>query len=131
MKFDGLIVTDAMDMSGLTLYFDQGEAAVRAILAGNDVLLKPADAIDSIRGIKEAVESGRLREKRIDESARKVLAWKHKLGLFKQKITPLGRIDKIVSSQDTRRLAAEISKNAITLVKNEEKFHELTGDTLI
>ena len=41
MNFDGLIVTDAMDMSGLTLYFNQDEAAVRAVLAGDDVLLKP------------------------------------------------------------------------------------------
>ena len=43
MKFDGLVVTDAMDMSGLTLYFNQDEAAVRAVLAGNDVLLKPSN----------------------------------------------------------------------------------------
>ncbi|MGI8670035.1 MAG: glycoside hydrolase family 3 protein, partial [Aridibacter sp.] len=55
MKFDGLIVTDAMDMSGLTKYFQQDEAAVRAILAGNDVLIKPASADDTIRGIEEAV----------------------------------------------------------------------------
>ncbi len=122
MKFDGLIVTDAMDMSGLTLYFNQPEAAVRAILAGNDVLLKPADADLTIRGIQEAVRSGRLSENRIDESARKVIAWKYKLGLFKRKITSLNEVDKIVSSQATRKLADDIAENAITLVKNEDQI---------
>ncbi len=122
MKFDGLVVTDVMDMSGLTKYFKQDEAAVRAILAGNDVLLKPADADSTIRGIQAAVRSGRLSEKRIEESARKVLAWKYKLGLFKRKITPLNEIDKIVSSQATRKLADEIAENAITLVKNEDQI---------
>ncbi len=121
MKFNGLIVTDAMDMSGLTLYFDQGEAAVRAILAGNDVLLKPADVDATIEGIKKAVQAGRITEKRIDESVLKILAWKNKLGLFKQKITPLNEIDKIVSSQETRNLSDDIARNAITLVKNENK----------
>ncbi len=56
MKFDGLIVTDAMDMSGLTLYFDQEEAAVRAMLAGNDIILKPANADAALRGLKERGE---------------------------------------------------------------------------
>lgn len=122
MKFDGLIVTDAMDMSGLTKYFPQDEAAVRAILAGNDVLIKPANTEDTIRGIKEAVASGRITEERINESVRKVLAWKYKLGLFKQKITPLNEIDKIVSNQETRDLTNEIAKDAITLVKNEDNL---------
>jgi len=119
MNFDGLVVTDAMDMSGLTLYFNQDEAAVRAILAGADVLLKPASADLSIKGLKEAVVSGRISEERLNHSVRKVLAWKHQLGLDKQKITPLDAIDKIVSNDETRLLSNEIAENAITLVKNE------------
>ena len=122
MNFDGLIVTDAMDMSGLTIYFDQSEAAVRAILAGNDVLLKPANAESVIRGIKEAVASGRISETRINESVKKILAWKYQLGLVDRKITPLSEIDKIVSSQETRNLSDEIARNAITLVKNERNI---------
>jgi beta-N-acetylhexosaminidase len=120
MKFDGLIVTDAMDMSGLTLYFNQEEAAVRAILAGNDVLLKPANADAAIRGVREAVSSGRISQERLDQSVRKILAWKHKLGLSEKKITSLDAIDTIVSNQGTRQLSEEIAQNAITLVKKEE-----------
>ena len=120
MNFDGLIVTDALDMSGLTIYFDQGEAAVRAILAGNDVLLKPANAQAVISGIREAVANKRISENRINESVKKILAWKYQLGLVDRKITNLDEIDKIVSNQETRNLSDEIARNAITLVKNEE-----------
>ena len=119
MKFDGLIVTDAMDMSGLTLYFKQDEGAVRAILAGADVLIKPASPDLAIKGIKEAVASGRISEQRINESVRKLLAWKYELGLSKQKIASLEAIDTNVSTLKTRQLTEEIASNAITLVKNE------------
>ncbi|MFN2392779.1 MAG: glycoside hydrolase family 3 protein [Pyrinomonadaceae bacterium] len=128
MKFDGLIVTDAMDMSGLTLYFNQDEAAVRAVLAGADVLLKPANADLAIKGLKKAVQSGRISEQRINESVRKQLAWKYELGLSKQKITPLEMIDTSVSGSQTRQLADEIGTNAMTLVKNEGKNLPLTKD---
>jgi len=121
LKFDGLIVTDAMDMSGLTLYFNQDEAAVRAFLAGADVLIKPASADMAIKGLKEAVASGRISEQRLNDSVRKQLAWKYELGLTKQKITPLERIDTAVSSSQTRQLADDIAENAVTLVKNENK----------
>ncbi len=119
MNFQGLIVSDAMDMSGLTLYIGQAEAAVRAIEAGTDLLEKPADPTAMIRGIIEAVKSGRLTEARINESARKLLAWKHQLGLFKQKMTPIDQIDKIVSNKEVRDLADEIGSKAITLVRDE------------
>ena len=119
MKFDGLVVTDAMDMSGLTLYFNQEEAAVRAVLAGNDVLLKPSNGDAPIRGLLQAVKSGRITEARIDESVRKILAWKYKLGLEKKQHTPLDSIDKTVASRETQKLSDEIAQNAITLVKND------------
>ena len=120
MNFDGLVVTDALDMSGLTLYFNQEEAAVRAILAGNDVLLKPANADAAIRGVREAVQQGRISEERLNQSVRKILAWKYQLGLSERKITSLDAIDTLVSGKETRQLAEEISQNAVTLVKKEE-----------
>jgi len=128
LNFDGLVVTDAMDMSGLTLYFNQDEAAVRAVLAGADVLLKPANADSSIKGLKEAVASGRISEERLNHSVRKILAWKYHLGLTKQKITPLDAIDRIVSTDETRRLTNEIAENAVTLVKSETDVLPLKKD---
>lgn len=128
LNFKGLIVTDAMSMSGLTIYFNQGEAAVRAVLAGADILEKPADVDQTIRGLKEAVASGRIGEDRLNQSVRKILAWKYELGLDKNKITPLDQIDKIVSGEESRLLSNEIAENAITLVKKEDGVLPLRKD---
>ncbi len=122
MNFDGLVVTDAMDMSGLTLYFNAEEGAVRAVLAGNDILVKPASSDAPVRGLKEAVKTGRITEERINQSVRKILAYKYKLGLHEKKVTSLEAIDTIVSGAETRKLADEIANNAITLVKNEDQM---------
>ncbi len=122
MNFQGLIVTDAMGMSGLTLYFDQKEAGVRAFLAGADILEKPADTEAMIAGLIEAVRSGRITETRLNESVRKILAWKYQLGLAKQKITPLDQIDRIVSTRDVEALANEIAARSITLVRNDSNL---------
>jgi len=118
LGFDGLIVTDAMSMSGLTLYFTQEEASVRALEAGADLLLKPADTDAAIRGVRNAVKQGRLTEKRIEVSARKALAAKYDLGLMRQRVTPLDEIDQIVGGKETLDLADEIAAHAITLVRN-------------
>lgn len=122
LGFDGLVVTDALDMSGLTIYFTPGESAVRALLAGADQLLKPVDADATIRGVREAVGMGRLTEKRIEESARKILAAKFDLGLVKQRVAPLEEIDKVVSNADAQGLAQEIADGAVTLVRDEARL---------
>jgi len=122
LRFDGLIVTDAMSMSGLTLYFTQEEASVRALEAGADLLLKPADTDAAFRGVLAAVKSGRLTEQRIEQSARKMLAAKYDLGLSKQRITSLDEIDRVVSSKETIQLGNEIAQHAITLVRNDARL---------
>jgi beta-N-acetylhexosaminidase len=119
MGFDGLIVTDAMSMSGLTIYFTQEEAGVRAFLAGADILEKPADTDAMIRGLINAVRTGRITEQRLDESVKKILAWKYEVGLIKEKMTPIDQIDKIVSGPESDQLAREIAEKAITLVRND------------
>ncbi len=127
LKFQGMIVTDALSMSGLTIYFTQDEAAVRALEAGADMLLKPADVEASFRGVLAAVKSGRLTEKRIEESARKIMAAKYDLGLVKERITPVDSIDRVVGSKDVNTLATEIAEHAITLVRDEDKLLPLSG----
>ncbi|HLL72861.1 MAG TPA: glycoside hydrolase family 3 N-terminal domain-containing protein [Pyrinomonadaceae bacterium] len=122
LGFDGIIVTDALDMSGLTIYFTPGEAAVRAVLAGADVLLKPADTDAVVAGLREAVKAGRLTEKRIEESARRLLAAKYDLGLVRQRIAPLDEIDVVVSNDAATKLAQEIAEHAITLVRDDARL---------
>jgi beta-N-acetylhexosaminidase len=122
LGFDGIVVTDALDMSGLTIYFKQGEAGVRAVLAGADLLLKPGDPDAVMRGLLEAVKSGRLTEQRIETSARKILAAKYDLGLVKQRITPLEDIDYVVGGTDALKLADEIAAHAVTLVRDDARL---------
>lgn len=119
LDFHGIVVSDALDMSGLTLYFTQEEAAVRAVSAGVDMLLKPADADAMMRGLRAAVKEGRLSETRIAESAQRILAAKYDLGLVKNRLTSLENIDTIVSRPDAFQLAREIAEHAITLVRND------------
>jgi len=122
LKFPGLIVTDALSMSGLTIYFTQEEAAVRALEAGADMLLKPADIDASFRGVLAAVKTGRITEQRVEESARKILAAKYDLGLVDQRITSIDTIDRVVGSPDVAKLATEIAEHAVTLVRDEDKL---------
>src|SRR5215207_1929730 len=122
LKFSGMIVTDALSMSGLTIYFTQEEAAVRALEAGADMLLKPADVDASFRGVLQAVKSGRITEQRVEESARRILAAKYDLGLVEQRITPIDSIDRVVGSRDVMALATEIAEHAVTLVRDEDKL---------
>jgi Beta-glucosidase-related glycosidases len=122
LKFQGMIITDALSMSGLTIYFTQDEAAVRALEAGADMLLKPADVEAAFHGVRDAVKNGRLTEKRIEESARKILAAKYDLGLVNQRVTPIETIDRTVSSREAGMLANEIGEHAITLVRDEDKL---------
>ena len=122
LHFNGLVVTDAMSMSGLTIYFTQEEAAVRAIAAGADLLLKPADPDAAVRGLREAVKQKRLSEQRIESSVRKVLAAKYDLGLTQQRLTPFESLDREVAGREAVELADDIADHAITLVKNDARL---------
>jgi beta-N-acetylhexosaminidase len=116
--FKGLIVSDAIDMNGLSIYISQEDAGVRALNAGTDILLKPGDTDAVIRGLKRAVASGRVTQQRLDEAVLKQLAWKYELGLFDKKVTSLDALDTAISSKETDQLADDIANRAITLVRN-------------
>jgi len=128
MGFKGLVVTDALDMAGLTIYFSQEEAAVRALLAGNDILLKPENAAGAIRGLKRGVSEGRIPVELLDEAVLKQLAWKFELGLFYNRTTPLDAIDGIVASGEAEALSARIADSAVTLVENRNQAVPLKND---
>ncbi len=131
LGFKGLIVSDAMSMSGLTAYFTQEEAGVRAFLAGTDILEKPADVDAMIRGLTDAVKSGRIPMEKLDESVRRQIAWKYELGLFKNKITPIDQIDRLISGTETTALSDEVATMSITLVRNDENLLPLDRNAKI
>ena len=82
LGFDGLIITDALNMNTISGTYDSGEAAVMALEAGVDILLMPEDFEAAFQGVQDAVASGRISEERINESVNRILAEKQKLGLY-------------------------------------------------
>jgi len=117
LGYDGLVVSDAFDMGGVVDHFDAGEAAIRAIEAGEDQVLMSADVDQAIEAVKRAVASGRLPESRIDASVRRILAAKSRVAMT---VGDPEEIFRVVDSAETRELAAEIARKAITLVRLED-----------
>src|ERR1700752_721564 len=93
LKFQGLIVTDALSMSGLTIYFTQEGEVVRALQAGADMFLKPADVDAEFRGVRDAVKSGRITEQRVEEPTRKKIVAKYDPGLLDGRPSQIERIE--------------------------------------
>jgi beta-N-acetylhexosaminidase len=116
LKYDGLVVSDAMDMGGITEHFDAGEASIRAIEAGQDQVLMSPNVDAAIAAVKAGVATGRISEARIDQSVRRILAAKAFAG------APVGTPDEIFQGIDTtehRELAASIARRALTLVREQ------------
>jgi beta-N-acetylhexosaminidase len=119
LKFQNIIVTDAMDMQGLTKMFPAGDAAVRALDAGADVLLMPVNPEAVIHAVVSAIENGRLKKARIDESVLRVLEAKIRVGITKKKLVDLDEISDAIDSQEDAAQAQQSSDRGVTLVKND------------
>jgi beta-N-acetylhexosaminidase len=121
LRFNGMIFTDAMSMRGVSAAWKPDEAAVRAVEAGSDLLILLPDVAAAFNGIKAAVASGRLTEARVDESVKRILAAKARIGLDQQKnrFTDVNRLMTVVGNKEHRAFAQEIADRAITLVRDD------------
>lgn len=120
LKFSGVIFTDAMNMRGVAAHYPEGEAAVRSVKAGADIVLYPPNVEQAFLALKRAVESGEIKESRIDESVRRILTAKAKVGLDKQRLVDIGNLDKVLGNNEHQRAAQQIIENAITLVRDKQ-----------
>jgi beta-N-acetylhexosaminidase len=118
LKFTGIIVTDAMEMQGLLQMFNTREASVRALEAGADVLLMPANVEEAIAGVTAAIKTGRLTRKRLDESALKILSAKARLGLAARKAAMPEAIAETIGAPEEEEAAQQVADRAVTLVKD-------------
>lgn len=124
LGFQGLIVTDAMEMGGLTrLYPQQGakasaEAAVDAVKAGNDMLLLPSDLEGAFQGLLNAVRSGAIPQSRINNSVLKILLAKASVGLNQARMVDVNKISSIVARPDSLAEAQKLAEASITLVRD-------------
>lgn len=117
LGFGGLVFTDAMDMGGVTSHFETGEAAVRALEAGADVVLMPPDPRVAIAAIVAAVESGRLPAARLDEAVARLLSEKERLGLFREKGPALQEIAGKAGTRAQKATEEEVARRGLTLVR--------------
>jgi len=126
LGFDGLVITDAMNMGGV-LGVERAGAVLRAVKAGADILLQPPSTQLSINVIVEAVRRGEISEQRIDESVRRILTAKAMLGLHEGRQT-MGELVWNELRERNQRLAARIAERSITLVKDSPRQIPLAPD---
>jgi beta-N-acetylhexosaminidase len=119
LEFRGLIATDALDMSAITTHWTAGEAAFKAIAAGVDVLLLPANPQEAVAALVNAVRRGRISRARLDASVTRVLAAKVRVGLARRRLVNLeAMLDNLDTPEEIER-AQQIAERAVTLVRNE------------
>jgi len=123
MGFKGIVVTDALDMAGLTrLYGGQiGRAAVDCFKAGNDLLIIPADLDASYKAMLEAVLSGEISPARLDASVLKILKAKASLGLHKSRLVNLDTLSETVGKPENVNAGQRVADDAVTLVRDNGK----------
>lgn len=117
LGFDGLVFSDSMAMGGVVAHFETGEAAVRVLEAGGDVVLMPPDARVAIEAIVGAVKSGRLPEARLDRAVETVLAEKERLGLFRERGLALEEISRRAGTLAQKATEEEVARRGLTLVR--------------
>jgi len=120
--FKGLTFTDAMDMNGVVKHFRNGEADVRAIIAGNDLLELSQNSARAIDMVLQAIKQGRLTQPDIDARVKKILATKYWLGLNNPQPVQLTNLYHDVNRQGTQSLNQRLADASVTL---------LQGDSLI
>ena len=122
LGFLGLIFTDGLNMKGAANYSSPSEINLAAILAGNDILLIPHDIPETINLFKTSIQTGVLSYERIDESVRKILLAKYKVGLHTFKPIELLNLEKDINTKPDEVLHRELVKNSMTLIKNKKKL---------
>jgi len=122
LNFHGIVVTDGMRMQGITDQFSPGEAAVRALESGVDVILGTEDIEKAFNGVLAAVKSGRLKTSRIDTSVRRVLSAKQWTGLADKRTVDIDAIFTSVGKPEFQQIATSVSNASVTLLRNEGKI---------
>ena len=130
MGFQGIVVTDALDMGGVGGELEPGEVSVRALIAGSDMLLMPPDPVAARDAVVAAVRSGRVPPARLDEAVGRLLRAKERLGLF-SRTRRAGDWRQVVASRGNLAVAEEIARRGVTLVKDDGGLLPLSGRGLM
>jgi len=118
LGFQGLIITDAMTMDAIAANYWSGEAAVRAVEAGADIVLMPPEPEVAFAALRRAVASGRLSEARIDASLERILRAKARLGLHRRRLIDLDAIDERVATLENLASGQEAADAGVVLLRD-------------
>jgi beta-N-acetylhexosaminidase len=129
LRFDGVTFTDALTMEGVARGYGVEESAVRAVLAGDDVLLMPVDVGRAIDAVVAAVRTGRIPPDRLDRSVRRILALKVRTGAADRPIVSLDSLRAVVGSAPHRATADTIAARAITLLRDRDALVPLAAES--
>ena len=116
--FDGLIYSDSMKMAAITKMATPGEAAVRAVKAGIDVILDSPDSAAAAAALVAAVKSGDIPRERVEQSARRILEAKARLGLYRTRTVNLEAVPLTVGGRKHDAVARAVSERSVTLIKD-------------
>jgi beta-N-acetylhexosaminidase len=122
LRFEGILTTDDLWYKKVTDRFGPVKVCILAVKAGHDAILKPANVVETIQGLVDAVNTGEITEERIDKSVKKILYWKARLNLHRNRYVDESRIASVVSVPDHLRLAQKIADLSITVLKNDGLF---------
>ena len=125
-QYDGLIITDALNMNAVAKKFPAGELDLRAFKAGNDIMLFSQDVPNGKALIKAAIEKGEISENRLAESVKKILKTKYLLGLQNLKSINSENINEDLNNASHAELSEKLYSNAITLLKDEKNLLPLS-----
>ncbi len=118
LGFNGLVISDAMDMKGVTDKYGPTEAVKRAVAAGVDVLIQPADVPAAINAVVEGITEGRYPEARVSEAARRIVAMKRQLELDRNRYVDLDSLRATVGDSGHVALAQQAADRSITVVRD-------------
>ena len=118
LSYRGVLITDAMDMMGVLRQFGAAEAARRAVVAGADVLLMPADVPGTIDAVVSGLQAGRFDEQRINASVRRLLELKRRFGLDRIRFVNLDTVRALVGDTSHAAVARRVAERGIVLVKD-------------
>ncbi len=131
LGFTGLVITDALDMKGVTGGHAPGEIEVKAFQAGNDILLLPQDVEVAIGAIRKAIEQGEILQEEVRDRCRKVLSWKYEAGLADCAPVATDSLYEAVNGPSNELLARAMYEESMVVLTNQDGIIPLRSfDTL-
>ncbi len=122
LGFEGILTSDDLWYGKVVDRFGAEQVGVMAIQAGHDALLKPANAVKMIEVVVQAVEDGEIPQEQIDESVEKLLYWKARLNLHRNRFVDPERIDTMVGTKEHRNLVQQVADQSLTVLVNDGVF---------